>query len=217
MIKKAATSKPNARLGAKRELVVKAADAETAKRDIAKVITTPALAATRVILSAEGQSASLDLMAMVDCLKERAAAVQGGNLAHAEAMLINQATALQSLFARLVERGMVQEHLPNFEGFLRLALRSQAQCTRTLEVLAAIKNPPVVIAKQANIANQQQVNNSIPTGPASRGREIEKSPTQLLETLPGERLDYRTPATASGADPQLATVGAVDRPEDARG
>ena len=61
MIKKAATSKPNARLGAKRELVVKAADAETAKRDIAKVITTPALAATRVILSAEGQSASLDL------------------------------------------------------------------------------------------------------------------------------------------------------------
>ena len=100
---------------------------------------------------------------------------------------------------------------------MRLALKAQAQCTRTLEVLAAIKNPPVVIAKQANIAQQQQVNNGIPTEQASRGPEIEKSPTQLLETLPDERLESGTAATASGADPQLATVATVNRPENARG
>ncbi len=102
--------------------------------------------------------------------------MQGGNLAHAEAMLINQATALQSLFARLVKRRMVQDHMPNLEGFLRLALRAQAQCTRTLETLAAVKNPPVIFAKQANIAQQQQVNNNA----APRARETENLPNKLF-------------------------------------
>jgi hypothetical protein len=45
---------------------------------------------------------------------------------------------------------------------MRLALRAQGQCRATLETLAAIKNPPVVFARQANINNggQQQVNNA---------------------------------------------------------
>lgn len=211
MAKKTAASDPNAQPAAKRELVVNSADAETAKR-IAKAITTPALAATRVILSAEGQSAGVDLMAMVDCLKEQAATVAAGNLARVEAMLLGQATALQSLFARLVERGMVQDSMPNLEGFVRLALRAQAQCTRTLEVLSNVKNPPVVIARQANIAQQQQVNN----GPAvpSRARESETTPNKLIEERPGERLDARTKSTTSGADSRLATVGTVHRPQD---
>ena len=212
---KAATPNPNPQPAAKRELAVNSADAETAKRDIAKVITAPALAATRVILIAEGQSgpgAKLDLMAMVDCLKEQAAKVNTGDLARVEAMLFNQATALQSLFARLVERGMVQDCMPNLEGFMRLALRAQAQCTRTLEVLANVKNPPVVIARQANIAQQQQVNNTGPAVP-SRARKAETTPNKLLEELPGERLDTRTKSTTSGADSRLATVGTVHWPE----
>jgi len=130
-------------------------------------------------------------------------------MAQAEGMLINQAVALQSLFAKLVERGMNAAVLPQYEAHMRLALRAQAQCTRTLEVLAAIKNPPVVIAKQANIAQQQQVNNNV----APLARETENSQNKLLETLPGERLEFGTPATASGADSDLATVGAVNRSE----
>jgi hypothetical protein len=34
---------------------------------------------------------------------------------------------------------------------MRLALKAQAQCTRTIETLAEIKNLPVVFAKQSNI------------------------------------------------------------------
>ena len=51
------------------------------------------------------------------------------------------------------------------ETYVRLALKAQAQCRATLETLATIKNPPVVYARQANIAaGRQQVNN----GPGSR-------------------------------------------------
>jgi hypothetical protein len=35
---------------------------------------------------------------------------------------------------------------------MRLALKAQSQCRATLETLAQIKNPPVVLARQANIA-----------------------------------------------------------------
>lgn len=42
---------------------------------------------------------------------------------------------------------------------MRLALRAQAQSARTLETLAALKNP-TVFAKQLNLASQQVVNNA---------------------------------------------------------
>jgi hypothetical protein len=48
--------------------------------------------------------------------------------------------------------------------------KAQNQCRMTLETLSTIKNPPVVYAKQANIAHgPQQVNNG--TAPASHANE----------------------------------------------
>lgn len=215
MAKKAATRDPND-IGARKEMTIAAATPEQARRNIARLMTAPEFEAARVIQAVEGKGghgAQLDTPELVNCLRALAGNVNGGDTAGLEAMLINQAVALQSLFSRLVERGMVQEHLPNLEGFMRLALRSQAQCTRTLEVLAAIKNPPVVFAKQANIAQQQQVNNG-PAVPATRARNPASAPTQLLETLPDERLEFGTAGAASGADSPLATVGTVHRPQD---
>lgn len=221
MAKKVVMSDPNTRQETQRELVGNATDAETVKRNVATAVITPALAAARVILNTEGQNglgARLDLLALTESLNEQAAKVRAGNLAQVETMLLSQATALQSLFARLVERGMDADLLPHYETHLRLALRAQAQSTRTLEVLANLKNPPVVIAKQANIAQgHQQVNNGLLAGDPGRAREVEKAPTQLLEELPSERLDSGTAATASGGDSAMATVGAVHRPEDVRG
>jgi len=44
-----------------------------------------------------------------------------------------------------------------------MALKAQGQCRTTLETLAAIKNPPVLFAKRANIAHgPQHVNNGTP-------------------------------------------------------
>jgi hypothetical protein len=40
----------------------------------------------------------IDAPAMLTTLRDQAAAVQSGDLAHAEAMLINQASPLQALF-----------------------------------------------------------------------------------------------------------------------
>jgi len=70
--------------------------------------------------------------------------------------LINQATALQALFVRLSEKAVGERFMPNLEAFMRLALRAQSQCRATLETLAAIKNPPIVYARQANVTTGPQ-------------------------------------------------------------
>jgi hypothetical protein len=97
-------------------------------RNLAAVITGPETAAYRVINAAERNSGFGDLIEVPTLLAElgsQAAGVQGGSPAQIEAMLIHQATALQSLFARLLERGMTVEMLPGFEMNMRVALRAQ--------------------------------------------------------------------------------------------
>ena len=121
------------------------------------------MAALRVMRGADRQSGcweNIDVPSLMDQLRDQAAAINRGDLTHAEAMLMNQATALQSLFARLAERGMSCEHLTGFEANMRMALRAQSQCRATLETLATIKNPPTIYARQANVTTgPQQINN----------------------------------------------------------
>ena len=180
-----------------------------------ELMASPEFAALRVIRAAEGDKgfgAELDLPSLIDRLRTQAGAVNAGEMQQVEAMLMNQATALQSLFARLIERGMHSELMNHFDTYLRLALRAQSQCCRTLEALAEIKNPPVVFAKTANIAHQQQVNNGVIPA-ESRPPATDTPPNKLLECVPGERLDCGTPTTASGVNPQLATLESIHRPE----
>ena len=80
---------------------------EETQRNLAAMVTAAETAAYRVVMSAERKSGlgdPLDVPSLMAQLRSQAAAVQGGSLAHVESMLINQATALQSLFARLSER-----------------------------------------------------------------------------------------------------------------
>lgn len=187
-------------------------EAETREK-IAEITCGPALAAFRVINAVDGQETffkdQVDIPTLMNHLRDQAVAVQGGNMSQAEAMLTNQATALQSLFVRLIERGMTQNTMPNLEAFVRLGLRAQNQCRATLETLATIKNPPVVFARQANFANgPQQINNG---KVAPRARENEMEQTQLLEATSDERLDFRKTATAGGNDQTMATVGEINR------
>ena len=60
-------------------------------------------------------------------LRRQAEAANRGDLKNAEAMLMNQATALQSLFARLAERAMGCDQVVPFEANMRMALRAQSQ------------------------------------------------------------------------------------------
>jgi len=78
----------------------------------------------------------------------------------------------------------------------------------SVETLAAIKNPPVVFAKQANVTTgPQQINNGMAA--PSRVRENEITPNKLLEANNGERMDTPTQGATGGTNPELEAVGAT--------
>ncbi|MDP1734609.1 MAG: hypothetical protein Q8L44_09635 [Sulfuritalea sp.] len=185
-------------------LLAKGDSEEVAARKHAALTTSPELAACRTIKAGESKlfSEQIDVPALMEHLREQAVAANGGDLSQAEAMLINQATALQSLFARLTERGMGQSQMPNLEGFMRLALRAQNQCRATLETLAAIKNPPVIYAKQVNqTTGPQQINNGATASSQARGIKNEQS----------KLLDAGTTGASVSSHSTLEAMGKVDR------
>lgn len=189
-------------------------DEETGAR-YARLLTSPELAALRAIFASEGVKnlgEHIDAPTLVDALREQSAAVNCGDIKRTEAMLMSQATALQTLFARLTERAMDNDTIPAFEANMRMALRAQSQCRATLETLATIKNPPIVYARQANVTSgPQQINNGMLA--SSQAGEIENQPNKLLEAQHGNYVDTGTARAASGADSELATVGEIDRAE----
>lgn len=162
---------------------------------------------------------------MVASVKDHGLRVNSNDLAAAEQMLTAQSIALNAIFAEMARRSALNmgEYLDASERYMRLALKAQGQCRATIEALAAIKNPPVVFAKQANIANgPQQVNNGVASAPANRAAnkqeqaapahgENGKPANELLEMTDGERLDAAAQGAAGSANPWLATVGAIDR------
>ena len=95
------------------------------------------------------------------------------------------------------------------ETNLRLALKAQAQCARSIEILAAMKNPPIVYAKQANIAQgHQQINNGnlSPT----HAQKTKNSANELLSEDTHAALDTRGTIEASGVNQELAAVETVN-------
>ena len=130
----------------------------------------------------------VDLAKLLDDLRTRVEKVQGGDMRPVEAMLYGQAVTLETIFTSLARRATSQEYLKQFQAYLGLALKAQAQCRATLEALAEIKNPrPVAFVKQANISGgHQQVNNG--TQPAQQagsvqgGRGVESLPAPGQET-----------------------------------
>lgn len=212
MTKKKAREIPTARKGLTCELHD---DPDVTRRRYAEGVTAPEVAAYRVIEAVEPKilTEHLDGPTLMQVVRDQISAVQSGNMAQAEAALVVQANALQTLFVRLTERAMSQQHLPNLETMLKLALRAQSQCRATLETLAAIKNPSIVIAKQANVTSgPMQVNNGM-AAPA-RPREIEKPQNELLEINDGKCLDTRAKSATGRTDPSMAPLGRIDGTKD---
>ncbi|PTT86605.1 hypothetical protein DBR42_13360, partial [Pelomonas sp. HMWF004] len=100
----------------------------------------------------KGTFGELSLTDAIDVVNDRAKAIHAGDLRGAETLLTAQALALNTIFGELARRSAINmgEYLDASERYMRLALKAQGQCRATLETLAAIKNPPVVFAKQAN-------------------------------------------------------------------
>jgi hypothetical protein len=198
-----------------RTLAVEMKPGESLDSLAANISANPHILAASVVSSyGKASWGEISLTELVGILRGQAVEIKGGDLSHAEAMLCGQAAALNSIFAELARRAAVNigEYVGAAEIYLKLALRAQNQCRATLETLAAIKNPPVVFAKQANIAHgHQQVINGEPD-PSAHAEQIENEPNELLECEHGKRLDTRTAGTAGGSDPTVEAVEVIHRP-----
>jgi urease beta subunit len=162
-----------------RRLEIGATNEAEADRKIADGALLHIPAAITAVDFGKGYAGELSLMAILEALRVQCVAINDGSLKDAEALLISQALALNTIFGELARRAALNmgEHLAATDTYLRLALKAQSQSRATLETLAAIKNPPVVFAKQANIAHgHQQVNNA-----TSRAGNLEMSQNELLK------------------------------------
>jgi hypothetical protein len=140
--------------------------------------------------------------------------VWDGDMKKCEAMLLSQAVALQSIFTNLSRRAINQDYLKQMDAYLRLGLKAQAQAVRTIEALAELKNPrSVAFVKQANIANNQQVNN----GQISQAGSFENQQSKLSGATYELLENGGTQGIASGVNPALETVGEIDRAKVPRG
>jgi len=101
------------------------------------------------------------------------------------------------------------------ERYVRLGLRAQGQSRATLEALAAVKNPPTVMAHLAQVSHGPQVNNLVATlGPRRlRDDNLENRRNELLEA-DVESVDGCPPSASVSSDQTLAPVGFIDRSEN---
>ncbi len=150
-----------------------------------------------------------DIQSLVDEISDTIKKVTDGNMRPCEAMLMGQAEALQAIFVNLSRRAVKMEYVDNLEKFMRLAFKAQSQCRATIETLANIKNPPIVYAKQANIAhgNQQVNNGNTMNSPATHAGKNKNVKNELLEAPKDEQwLDRRTQTATSSINQAMAAV-----------
>jgi hypothetical protein len=122
----------------------------------------PSLSAQRVIEASQlhGTREEPDTPSLLEELVDQARTLLEGDTSQPEAMPINQAVALRSLFAGLTERALAEPASPYFQELMRLGLKAQRQCRSTLQAFSALKAPPSIYAQQANVnSGPQQINN----------------------------------------------------------
>lgn len=154
-----------------------------------------------------------DLNETIYAMKEKIAKVNEGDLSGLEATLTAQTVSLNAIFNEMARRAAANmgEYMSVTETYMRLALKAQAQCARTIEVLANMKNPPIVYAKQMNVANgNQQVNNGSSPNATHTEKTINQS-NELLTKGNHATMDSSGTATTSGINQNMATVETLDR------
>lgn len=181
----------------------------------ARAMSRPEVRAAAIIQEYSG--GYLDVNALAEELREQVADVQQNSMKRPEAMLVAQAHALDALFCNLARNSHANSNAGNTdkaEKYLRLALKAQAQAVRTIEALGELKNPrSIAFVRQANIANNQQVNNGVPTQVGEKQIEQNEQSRGNHELLP----DTRTQSIAGGVNPALETMGEINRAEVGRG
>lgn len=160
---------------------------------------------------AASNSDKIDITEAVEVMKEKSEKIIAGDLSELESTLAVHVVTLNTIFNTLTLRSAhsMGNSLKFTETYMRLALKAQAQCARTVEILAEMKNPPIVFAKQANIAQgHQQINNGNQY-PTHAGKTKILS-NELLSEDNHAPLDTRGTIEASGIDKELAAVETID-------
>ncbi|MFM9428616.1 hypothetical protein RCH10_005079 [Variovorax sp. GrIS 2.14] len=202
---------------------------ETRAHAKARAMVLPSINAAMVIEAFEGNLLGKDtsLEGLVESLRDSMDRTKGGDLSTVEAMLVGQATALQTIFVSLARRAQLQQSQRNLEAFLGLALKVQAQSRATITALVDLKFPrqQATFVKQANIAagNQQVNNGGVPKstreGAHTHGKETASVQNKLLEAdhgQPGGWVDRGPAATATRGDSAMEAVVKVHRPDEPR-
>ena len=209
---KPVTSDPNA-------LPVSRLPEQSPAQALARTALRPAINGAVVVKAYQGNllGKDVDMSELVQGLTDSCKRVNDGDLSTLEAMLVSQATALQTVFTSLVCRAQVQTQQRHLEAFLGLAFKAQAQSRATISALVELKHPrQATFVKQANIAHgPQQVINAGAAGELreqyaqARARAGKSEPEQnkLLEAEHGNYLDTRAQGEASQINPHMATVG----------
>ena len=215
---KPVTSDPNA-------LPVSRLPEQSPAQALARTALRPAINGAVVVKAYQGNllGKDVDMSELVQGLTDSCKRVNDGDLSTLEAMLVSQATALQTVFTSLVCRAQVQTQQRHLEAFLGLALKAQAQSRATISALVDLKYPrQATFVKQANIAHgPQQVNNGAAgqlQGDKAQARTHGENPAleqnKLLEVdhgQPGEWMDTRAAQTAKRSYQTVETVESVYR------
>ena len=221
---KPATSKPTGKQAAPprdpQTLPIEGKQGDSMPVAKAKAATKASINAVMVVNAYQGNimGKDVDLGELVGEMQTKFKEVNDGDLSSLEAMLVGQATALQTMFTSLAMRATSQEYLKQYGLYMTLALKAQAQSRATISALVDLKYPKqaATFVKQANISNgHQQVNNgAIPDQYAqahAHTGDIQTAPNKLLEANHGQRLDIGAQAAAGRANQRVDAVGAVHR------
>jgi len=156
----------------------------------------------------------VDLTEAVKVMQEKSDKIIAGDLSELESTLTAQVVSLNAIFSTLANRSAnnMGHDLKIVEIYMRLALKAQAQCAHTIEVLSKVKNPPVIFAKQANIAHgHQQVNNGNQS--THTGKTLNSS-NELLNEDSHATLDTRRTTEASSVNRDMAAVETLNGGKD---
>ena len=192
--------------------------------DKAKMATMPSLNAAVVIEAYQGNvvGKDIDMSELVSTLQDSFKASKDGDLGRLECMLIGQATALQTIFTSLARRATQQEHMKNYDTFLSLALKAQAQSRATIQAVVELKYPKqVAFVKQANISHgPQQVNNCTVQDTNGVIKPCaEKAHTRQSKLLDGgndgcSEMDGRTAAAPGKQNARVGALESIDRTDE---
>ncbi len=204
-------------------LPIEVEDADDFPREIAKACTRPSINAAIVVDAFQSNilGKGVNLSELVDDLETKAKEVTDGNLSMMEAMLVGQATALQTMFTHLARRASNQEHMSQYQAFMSLAFKAQAQSRATISTLIDLKYPKqaATFVRQANISSgHQQINNRAMSEQYAHAHaqagNAQSEPNKLLEVRHGQRLDIGAQGETGTVNQGLEAVGAIHRGED---